>query len=69
MREKLLALVAGEGISARQAVNQLGVPEASRAKVTWWLNRLRWEGKVRLEGKGRGARWKLVMPPGDGDGS
>jgi hypothetical protein len=69
MREKLLALVAGEGISARQAVGELGVPEASRAKVTWWLNRLRWEGLVRLDGKGRGARWKLVPPPEDGDAS
>jgi hypothetical protein len=67
MRARLLALVAGEGISARQAVNELGVPEASRAKVTWWLNRLRWEGLVTLEGKGRGARWKLTPPPEDGD--
>jgi len=63
MRERLLALVAGEGISARQAVNALGIPEASRAKVTFWLNRLRWEGVVQLEGKGRAARWKLVTPP------
>jgi len=69
MRARLLELTAGEGISARQAVNALGVAEATRAKVTWWLNRLRWEGKVRLEGKGRGAKWKLVTPPDGGDGS
>lgn len=69
MRERLLGLVAGEGISARQAVNELGIPEASRAKVTLWLNRLRWEGKVRLEGKGRAAKWKLVTPPDGGDAS
>jgi hypothetical protein len=67
MREKLLGLVAGEGISARRAVDALGIPEASRAKVTWWLNRLRWEGSVTLEGKGRAAKWKLVPPPDGGD--
>jgi hypothetical protein len=69
IRARLLGLVAGEGISARQAVNALGIPEAGRAKVTWWLNRLRWEGVVRLEGKGRGAKWKLVAASDGGDAS
>lgn len=63
MRPKLLALVAGEGISVRGAADALGIPEGSRQKVRWWLERLRWEGLVCAEGKGRATRWKLVTPP------
>jgi hypothetical protein len=63
MREKLLALVAGEGISVRGAADALGIPEGSRKKVRDWLERLRWEGLIYTEGKGRSTRWKLVPPP------
>jgi len=69
MRGKLLALVAGEGVSVRAAADALGIPEGSRRKVRWWLERLRWEGLVRAEGKGRATRWKLVPPPTGGDGT
>jgi hypothetical protein len=63
MREKLLALVAGEGISVRGATDALGIPEGSRRKVRWWLERLRWEGLAYADGKGRSTRWKLGTPP------
>jgi hypothetical protein len=69
MREKLIALVAGKGISVRGAADALGIPEGSRRKVRDWLERLRWEGLVCAEGKGRATRWKLVPPPTDGDGT
>jgi hypothetical protein len=69
IRARLLELAAGEGISVRGAVNALGVEEAKRAKVAEWLHRLRWEGLVRLDGKGRAAKWKLVTPPDGGDAS
>ena len=63
VRGKLLALAGGEGISVRGAADALGIPEGSRRKVRWWLERLRWEGLVYPDGKGRSTRWKLVTPP------
>jgi hypothetical protein len=63
MREKLLALVAGEGVSVRGAADALGIPEGSRKKVRLWLERLLLEGLVFVEGDNRNTRWKLVTPP------
>src|SRR6185437_8624093 len=63
-REKLLALLAA-GTT---------IPEAARAlEVTKWtartyLERLRGEGLVRMEGEKRTAKW-LLAEPGGGDGS
>ena len=69
MRERLLVLVAGEGISVRGAADALGIPEGSRKKVRDWLERLRLEGLICTEGKGRSTRWKLIPPPEDRDGT
>jgi hypothetical protein len=63
VRDRLYLLLSGEGMSGRQLGAKLGV---KRTSVLAWLNRLRFEGVIALEGKGPGARWKLTAPP-EGD--
>jgi biotin operon repressor len=64
VRDRLYLLLSGEGMSGRGLGEKLGV---KRAAVMTWLNRLRFEGLITLEGEKRGARWRLVTPQ-EGDG-
>lgn len=66
MRERLLGLLAGEGTSISKAAEALGVKPWPVRK---WLERLRSEGLVRIEGEKRGQRWRLNDAPENGDGS
>lgn len=59
IRARMLELLAGDGMSGRKIADALG-KDVKRSSVMWWLNRLRWEGVIRLEGKGRAARWQLT---------
>lgn len=58
-REKLLGLLAGEGTTISRAAVALAVKPWTMRK---WLERLRAEGLVCVEGVKRGARWKLATP-------
>lgn len=64
VRDRLYLLLSGEGMSGRALGEKLGV---KRAAIMTWLNRLRFEGLITLEGEKRGARWRLTGPE-DGDG-
>ena len=64
VRDRLYRLLSGEGMSGRGLGEKLGV---KRAAIMTWLNRLRFEGLITLEGEKRGARWRLTEPQ-DGDG-
>jgi transposase len=66
MRDRLLSLLAGEGTSISKAAEALGVKPWPVRK---WLERLRSEGLVRIEGEKRGQRWRLNDAPESGDGS
>jgi hypothetical protein len=66
MRDRLLGLLAGEGTSISAAARELG---AKPWPVRKWLERLRAEGLVRIEGEKRGQRWRLNDAPESGDGS
>jgi hypothetical protein len=63
-REKLLALLAA-GTTISETARVLGV---SKWTARTYLERLRGEGLVRMEGEKRTARW-LLAEPGGGDGS
>jgi hypothetical protein len=56
-KRRLLQLSAGEGVSGRALVDQLG---AKRHEVTAWMNRLRLDGLVGPPGKGKGAKFKIT---------
>ena len=66
MRERLLRLLAGEGTSISKAAEALGIKPYTSRK---WLERLRSEGLIRIEGEKRGQRWRLNDAPENGDGS
>jgi len=55
VREKLIMLLGGEGMSGRKITEAF--PGQTRWQMMIFLNRLRWEGIARVEGKGRAARW------------
>jgi hypothetical protein len=61
-RAKLLALLAGEGMSGRKITEAFS--GVKRYMIMYWLNRLRHEGLAQIEGKGRAARWVRTQ---DGD--
>ena len=65
VREKLIMLLAGDGMSGRKITEAF--PGVKRWQVMLWLNRLRFEGNARIEGKGRGARWMIISRPAEGD--
>ena len=56
-RAKLLALLAGEGMSSRKITEAF--PGVKRWQIALWLNRLRHEGLAQVAGKGRAAKWVL----------
>jgi hypothetical protein len=68
-RERLMGLVAGEGTTIGAAADELGVEKHTARK---YLERLRIEDVIQVEGEKRGARWKLIQRPAaaaeDGDG-
>jgi hypothetical protein len=69
-RARLLDLLSGDGLSGRKITEALAAENpASPPKRAWvmgWLNRLRWEGIARAEGKGPALKWRLTAEQGDG---
>jgi transposase-like protein len=64
-RERLLGLLGGEGTTISRAAEALGVKQWTMRK---WLERLRAEGLVHVEGEKRGRRWRLTSPGPASDG-
>ena len=64
-RETLLLLLTPPGTTISEVARSVGV---SKWTARTYLERLRTEGLVRMEGERRTARW-LLNEPGEGDGS